>query len=147
VIRRRIAVVAPTASVLVAACGGASETPAASPPTTVATSSTIASEQVDDPRGARPVTFTTQDLTLVDTTRPTPESDNGPQLASRAIGLRLTLPDTSGPAPLVVFSHGMAGHPDAFEELFAVWAEAGCAQFLGCRRYPKCRSTRSLAKG
>lgn len=66
-------------------------------------------------------------MTLVDETRPTPESDNGPQLDTRTIGLWLYLPETDEPAPLVVFSHGMGGHPDAFEELHTVWVEAGYA--------------------
>ncbi len=66
-------------------------------------------------------------MTFVDSQRPTPESANGPQLDLRTIGVWLSLPETDGPAPLVVFSHGMAGHPDAFEELHATWAEAGYA--------------------
>lgn len=75
----------------------------------------------------RPHGVTTRQLTLVDTSRPTPEGAGGPAEASRTIGVWLTLPEVDGPVPLVVFSHGMAGHPRKFEQLARTWAEAGYA--------------------
>lgn len=75
----------------------------------------------------RPHGVTTRQLTLVDTSRPTPEGAGGPAEASRTIGVWLTLPEVEGPVPLVVFSHGMAGHPRKFEQLARTWAEAGYA--------------------
>jgi len=66
-------------------------------------------------------------LSLVDGSRPTPESVGGPETPERAIDVWLTLPSSDEPRPLVVFSHGMAGHPRKFETLHAAWAEAGYA--------------------
>lgn len=64
-------------------------------------------------------------LSLVDSSRPTPESAGGPETPERAIDVWLTLPSAGEPRPLIVFSHGMAGHPRKFEALHAAWAEAG----------------------
>lgn len=75
----------------------------------------------------RPHGVTTRQLTLVDPGRPTPEGAGGPAEASRTIAVWLTLPEVDGPVPLVVFSHGMAGHPRKFEQLARTWAEAGYA--------------------
>jgi dienelactone hydrolase len=64
-------------------------------------------------------------LSLVDTSRPTPESACGPETPERAIDVWLTLPSTDDARPLIVFSHGMAGHPRKFEDLYGAWAAAG----------------------
>jgi predicted dienelactone hydrolase len=56
-------------------------------------------------------------LSFVDASRRTPESAGGPEVPERAIDVWLTLPSASEPRPLVVFSHGMAGHPRKFEAL------------------------------
>jgi dienelactone hydrolase len=75
----------------------------------------------------RPYEVTTSRLTLVDTTRPTPEGAGGPAESSRTVEVWLSLPVAEGPVPLVVFSHGMAGHARKFEQLTRAWAEAGYA--------------------
>ncbi len=80
-----------------------------------------------DVMAGRPHAVTTRQLTLVDTSRPTPEGAGGPAEPSRTIDVWLTLPEVDGPTPLVVFSHGMAGHPRKFEQLARAWAEAGYA--------------------
>lgn len=36
-------------------------------------------------------------------------------------------PVAAGPAPLVLFAHGLGGHPDKFTRLFGAWAAAGYA--------------------
>ena len=124
--RVRGAAAALLASVLaVAACGGQDTTTAQRPDDPTRPRPAPVAEI--DPRDVRPASFTISEMTFVDRGRPTPESPNGPQLESRTVGVWLYLPDVDGPAPLVVFSHGMAGHPDAFEELHTAWAEAGYA--------------------
>ena len=67
-------------------------------------------------------------LDLVDTSRPTPA--NGPQQPAsdeRALTTEVYVPAGTGPFPLIAFSHGWAGHPRKFTELFQAWAEAGYA--------------------
>jgi predicted dienelactone hydrolase len=64
---------------------------------------------------------------VVDSSRVTPATDTDAESPERTIEVWLYLPDTDGPAPLVVFSHGIAGHPDKFETLHEKWAEAGYA--------------------
>jgi dienelactone hydrolase len=36
-------------------------------------------------------------------------------------------PNGTGPFPLILFSHGLSGHPEKFTKLFSVWADAGFA--------------------
>jgi predicted dienelactone hydrolase len=64
---------------------------------------------------------------VVDPSRVTPATEADEELPERTIEVWLYLPDTDAPAPLVVFSHGLGGHPDKFETLHEKWAEAGCA--------------------
>jgi dienelactone hydrolase len=67
-------------------------------------------------------------LDLVDTSRPTPA--NGPQQPAtdqRALTTEVYVPAGTGPFPLIAFSHGWAGHPRKFTELFQAWADAGYA--------------------
>jgi dienelactone hydrolase len=91
-------------------------------------SSTAATTTTVDPRAGRPHTVATTAMTFVDTSRPTPEGAGGPAESSRTIVVWLTLPaDLDGPAPMIVLSHGMAGHPRKFQELTRAWAEAGYA--------------------
>jgi len=122
-------------AVVAAGCGSDGDTTSASgvtatttaPGTTTAVvTSTVAPTTTEAPP-ARPFTFTTSILTFEDTTRPTPEGTSTPPADSRTLETWLYLPDTADPAPLVIFSHGMAGHPRKFEELHAAWAEAGYA--------------------
>ncbi|MDH4171048.1 MAG: alpha/beta hydrolase [Acidimicrobiia bacterium] len=108
------------------ASAGAVDTTSRASTTTVAPTTTIA-PATTTARAARPHPFTTAQMTFVDDTRPTPESPGGPEIPSRTLETWLYLPDTPEPAPLVIFSHGMAGHPRKFEDLHAAWAEAGYA--------------------
>ncbi len=117
---RRAAVLALVLAALVVAAGAcsSSDVTSASDPTTPTTA---------DLRAGRPYGVTTTTVTFVDTSRPTPEGAGGPAEPSRTLEVWLTLPDVDGPVPLVVFSHGMAGHPRKFEQLARSWAEAGYA--------------------
>ncbi|MGI9602638.1 MAG: alpha/beta hydrolase family protein [Acidimicrobiales bacterium] len=138
--RRSVPAVGLAALLVVAGCGSDDdETSAASASTTstavVAPSTTVVAPTTEaptttttpDPRAARPYTFTTTQLTFVDDSRSTPESPGGPEIDTRTLDTWLYLPDTDEPAPLVIFSHGMAGHPNKFEDLHTAWAEAGYA--------------------
>lgn len=91
--------------------------------TTIRTTTTV----VPNPRADRPYGVTTRQLTLVDVTRRTPAAGNLPESDERTIEVWLTLPDTDDAVPLILFSHGMAGHARKFEDLHRVWAEAGYA--------------------
>jgi predicted dienelactone hydrolase len=66
-------------------------------------------------------------LDLVDTSRPTPAGAGLPGSDERHLVTEVWLPAGPGPFPLVAFSHGMAGHPRKFTQLFRAWAEAGYA--------------------
>ena len=64
--------------------------------------------------------------TFVDPSRPTVAA--GEQLApDRTLVTEIYLPPGDAPAPLLVFSHGLNGHPRKFTELLTAWARAGFA--------------------
>jgi dienelactone hydrolase len=66
-------------------------------------------------------------LDLVDPSRPTPAGAGLPASDHRELTTEVYLPAGTGPFPFIAFSHGLAGHPRKFTELFEVWAEAGYA--------------------
>ena len=100
--------------------GPATTTPAA--PTTATPSTTEV-----DVEARRPYSVSTSTFTLVDASRSTPATDTSEELPERTINVVLHLPDSNSPVPLVVFSHGLGGHPDVFETLFRAWTESGYA--------------------
>ena len=63
-------------------------------------------------------------LDLVDPSRRTP-AGNRPGHDGRDLPTEVYVPAGTGPFPLIAFSHGWAGHPRKFTELFQAWAEAG----------------------
>jgi len=67
----------------------------------------------------------TVDLGVVDRSRPTRPASGGPGGPARHLPTTIHLPASTGPRPLVVFSHGLGGHPDRFTRLFDAWARAG----------------------
>lgn len=73
----------------------------------------------------RPWPVTTTAETLTDPSRSTPAGSQTPEAPGRRIELTLHRPDGPGPFPLVVFSHGLSGHPDKFSALLTSWAQAG----------------------
>jgi dienelactone hydrolase len=74
----------------------------------------------------RPRTVTVTTVALTDPSRPTePVVASAAASDSRALPTTVYLPSGDQPAPLVVFSHGLGGHPDKFTRLHTAWAEAG----------------------
>jgi dienelactone hydrolase len=64
--------------------------------------------------------------TFVDRSRRTVPATGAP-LPSRTLATTIYRPNGNGPFPLIVFSHGLAGHPEKFTKLFSAWADAGFA--------------------
>ncbi len=64
--------------------------------------------------------------TFVDESRPT-EPVSGPRQPSRTLETAMYRPNGSGPFPLIMFSHGLGGHPEKFTKLLSVWADNGYA--------------------
>lgn len=62
--------------------------------------------------------------TFIDTSRRTVPTAGAP-LPSRTLVTTVYRPNGAGPFPLIVFSHGLDGHPEKFTKLFSVWADAG----------------------
>lgn len=66
-------------------------------------------------------------MVVVDDTRPTravPQEDLAAR-PERTLATTVWLPADPSPAPLVVFSHGLMGHPRKFDGILRRWAEAG----------------------
>jgi predicted dienelactone hydrolase len=66
-------------------------------------------------------------LTFVDESRPTPATAESGESPERTLETWLYLPAADQPAPLIIFSHGMAGHPTKFERMHTAWRDAGYA--------------------
>lgn len=64
--------------------------------------------------------------TFVDSSRPTVPVSN-PRRSSRTLVTSVYRPNGSGPFPLIVFAHGLNGHPEKFTKLLSAWADAGFA--------------------
>lgn len=69
--------------------------------------------------------FTTWKQTFNDTSRPTEAGSATPELPTRTLVTTVFRPSGNGPFPLIVFSHGLDGHPDKFTQLLGAWASAG----------------------
>ena len=83
---------------------------AGTPRTTSTTSTTTSTMSTQAPAG-RPYEIDSRQLTFVDETRPTPETANSEPLPTRTIDVWIDLPVTDEPRPLLIFSHGLTGHP------------------------------------
>ncbi|MDQ1480978.1 MAG: hypothetical protein QOI44_1839 [Actinomycetota bacterium] len=109
------------ASLVLSACNDDGVTAAASghnPPPQPTTSTTIAPRLLPG--------HTSWIETFVDRSRPTTPAAGTP-MPSRTLVTALYRPNGAGPFPLIVFSHGLDGHPAKFTKLFAAWADAGFA--------------------
>jgi dienelactone hydrolase len=62
--------------------------------------------------------------TFVDTSRSTVPSV-GPPIPTRTLLTAIYRPNRSDRHPVIVFAHGLLGHPEKFTKLFSVWADAG----------------------
>jgi dienelactone hydrolase len=77
--------------------------------------------------------------TFVDTSRPTPPASQTPGAPTRTLVTTIYRPSGRGPFPLIVFSHGLNGHPDKFTQLLSSWAAAGYV--IAAPAYPNTNST------
>jgi len=73
----------------------------------------------------RPYNVVRSTRTFADSSRPTPAGTATPELPERTLVTEFYVPQADGPLPLVIFGHGLLGHPDKFTELLTRWAEAG----------------------
>lgn len=73
----------------------------------------------------RPYPVVHTQRTYVDESRKTPAGMATPELPTRTLVTELYRPQGEGPFPLIMFSHGLVGHPDKFTRLLERWAEAG----------------------
>lgn len=89
--------------------------------TTAVTEADLAATLVE----GRPYEFEVLTETFVDTSRQTPAGASTPAAPERTLETRIYVPDAEGPLPLIVFAHGISGHPDKFTGVFSTWAEAG----------------------
>jgi dienelactone hydrolase len=111
---RRLAVGFLAAAILVAAgCAAATSEDPQAPSTTA------------PPAPTRPFAVERWNETLVDRTRPTEAGSQTPGAPERTLVTTIYLPEGGGPRPLIVFSHGLMGHPDKFTDLLSTWAQAG----------------------
>lgn len=78
-------------------------------PTTLAPTTLAPTTTIEDDEGC--TADATEMRTLVDETRPTPATQDADELPSRTIDVWIDRPTTEGPWPLIVFSHGLTGHP------------------------------------
>jgi predicted dienelactone hydrolase len=65
------------------------------------------------------------DATYVDTTRSTPAYSTYKGAPTRTIRVELFVPTTGGPYPLILFSHGFTGVPEAYNALLTAIAKHG----------------------
>jgi predicted dienelactone hydrolase len=82
-------------------------------------------EETASTQPVRPMPFESWTETLVDRNRTTPAGTETPGYPERTLETTIYLPAGDGPAPFIVFSHGLMGHPDKFTQLLSWWAEAG----------------------
>ena len=69
--------------------------------------------------------FTSRTETFVDRSRPTAAGAATPAAPDRSLVTTIYRPEGKGPFPLIVFAHGLSGHPDKFTQLLGAWAAAG----------------------
>jgi dienelactone hydrolase len=67
----------------------------------------------------------TTTVTLVDESRTTPATAGAGARPARELETHLYEPTGTGPFPLIVFAHGLNGHPRKFTTLHRAWAAAG----------------------
>jgi dienelactone hydrolase len=77
------------------------------------------------PTVQRPFGFDRWNETFVDASRPTEAGAESSGAPDRTLLTTIYLPEGAEPRPLIVFSHGIVGHPDKFTNLLSAWARAG----------------------
>lgn len=94
------------------------------------TASTVApatdsTDSTDTSAPAEPLAVEQLTLDLVDSSRPTPAGASTAATDTRPLPTIVRYPAEGGPWPLIVFAHGLSGHPDKFSGLLETWASAG----------------------
>jgi dienelactone hydrolase len=112
---RRVSHIAPLIVVIAVACAGAD---------TGGQTAQVLREPSADRATKPPFKVARANETFVDRSRPT-EPSGKPAVPERSLTTAVYVPDGDGPLPLIVFSHGINGHPDKFTKLLTVWAQAG----------------------
>lgn len=97
----------------------------AGPTGTMAATASSAPAGTVAPAAHGPYPVLRRTVTLVDTSRPTEAGAQTPAQPERTLETSLFVPDGPGPFPLIVFSHGLSGHPTKFSHLLTAWATAG----------------------
>lgn len=64
-------------------------------------------------------------VTFTDSSRATPATAGGAGRSARELPTHVHEPVGTGPFPLIIFAHGLDGHPRKFTRLHAAWASAG----------------------
>ena len=100
-----------------------SSTSSAAPTSTTTTTTTTTTLAPEFP--SRPYAMVQSTATYVDTTRVTPAGAQTEELPTRTLGVWIDRPDTPEPRPLVIFAHGLTGHPRNHEMLRAGLAAEG----------------------
>lgn len=132
-------VVLAVALLLASACGGGDADPEAGPGSTAVVPSSVpapATSSTSTPStSSAPFTSSTvaapvaeasvEVMTFVDDTRATKAEGGHPGAPDRSIETTVYLPASGSPRPLIVLSHGHAGHPDKLRELSFHWSDAG----------------------
>jgi dienelactone hydrolase len=120
-LRLVVAALLPAVAVLLGGCSSGGANVAASahnPPSPPSASTTTAPRLLPG--------HTSWIETFVDRSRRTVPTAGTP-LPLRTLVTTIYRPNGAGPFPLIVFSHGLDGHPEKFTKLFSAWADAGFA--------------------
>jgi dienelactone hydrolase len=96
---------------------------AAAAPTTAAPTTTTTTAAPELP--SRPYAVLQSTAAYVDTTRITPAGAQTEELPTRTLDVWIDRPDTPEPRPLVIFAHGLTGHPRSHEMLRTQLAAEG----------------------
>ena len=113
-----------TASAMLAALAlgaGCTSTPA----DTAADAGAPSSSTAEPAEPARPFEFETITQAFVDTSRPHTDGMGNELAPERTLETVIRIPVGGGPRPVILFSHGLGGHPSGFTELLDAWAAAG----------------------
>ncbi|MEZ5167815.1 MAG: hypothetical protein R2695_15515 [Acidimicrobiales bacterium] len=132
---RRLRILLLAGALLLPACAddGSSAVQAPAPPTEAAAApvpSTGSSGSTAAPPSTvaapgYPYPIVSETVTFVDEDRATPATAEQPARPSRTLEVWVDRPAVDAPRPLVVFAHGLSGHPRSHELLRRTMAEAG----------------------
>jgi predicted dienelactone hydrolase len=110
--------------------GTGSSTPTSSTPESGHTTSAVeppapTTSEEAEPQAPAELSVGEVTLDLVDPGRPTPAGAASAAAPDRQLPTTVWYPEADGTYPLIVFAHGLSGHPDVFTRLLSRWASAG----------------------